>query len=324
MSQYDISVIIPVYNTEKYLDESIGSILNQTKKNIEIVLVDDGSTDGSPEIVDRYAAQYENIVAVHQPNGGPGLARANGLRHASGKYIGWVDSDDFLGLTALEEMYNLLIENDADYTYCDIAFYPHDLPLKAKWFKQYYGVVDWNYIERNSQCTNSLTSKALLDEINIADLFIEFNEYAWIAVLLNSKKTVVMNKVFYHYRVGMNSRSGGTYKGKVPRFIEQVELTKKLPKLLIGTGYEESLKEYFEYRVIYTLLMLAIVAAINSDKENYRSACRELKEKKFKKHPLVKVILDNNFGKLKSFVVRNLVPMNYLFAKAITTYVYGK
>ena len=111
-----------------------------------------------------------------------------------------------------------------------------------------------------------------------------------------------MNKVFYHYRVGMNSRSGGTYKGKVPRFIEQVELTKKLPKLLIGTGYEESLKDYFEYRVIYTLLMLAIVAAINSDKENYRSACRE--QEKFKKHPLVKVILDNNFRKIKSFVVR--------------------
>ena len=324
MSEYDISVIIPIYNAEKYLVECVESVLNQTKDKIEIVLVDDGATDSCPQIVDSYARQNENVVAVHQPNGGLAAARIAGLNHATGKYIGWVDADDFVKPTMYEELYSLLISQEADYVYCDYEFYPHKVASKEKWFKHYYGKVDWNYIERNNQAWNTLTSRALLDEIGIIDLYKVFEEYSWIAVLLNSKKTAVLEKELYYYRVGMDSMSGGSYKGKIPKFRHQVDMAEKLPMLLTGTGYEDTLKEYFEYRKIYTLLQLEIVAAINSDKENYGFAKTELKKKKFKSNPLVKEILDHNHGKKKSFVLRNIIPMNYCFAKLITGFVYGK
>ena len=324
MSEYEISVIIPVYNAEKYLAECLDSVLAQTFKNIEIVLVDDGCKDGSPQIIDQYAHQHENIVAVHRPNSGVITTRIEGLKHATGKYIGWVDADDFIKPTMYEEMYNAMIENNADYVYCDYEFYPHKVASKEKWFKQYYGKKDWNYIERNNQLWNTLTSHALLDELHIIDLFWKFEEYGWISVLLNSKKTVVLNKPLYYYRVGIDSLSGGSYKGKVPRFRAQVEMTENLSEIIAGTEYEDSLKDYFSYRKIYTLLQLAIVAAINSDKENYRFARLELKKKHYKKNPLVKEILDHNHGKKKSFVLRNIIPMNYCFAKLITGLVYGK
>ena len=322
MPQYEISVIVPIYNAGKYLRQCVDSILAQTRTDIEVVLVNDGSTDDCPSIIDEYARKNKNVVAVHQENGGLAAARVTGLRHASGKYIGWVDADDFIAPTMYEELYACLRNNQADYVYCDYEFYPHKVASKEKWFKQYHGYVDWNYIERNNQAWNTLTSRELLDEIHIVDLYPVFEEYSWIAVLLNSKKTVVLNKALYFYRVGMDSMSGGSYKGKVPKFRHQVEMAKDLPQLINGTKHENSLKEYFEYRQIYTLLQLAIVAAINSDKQNYDFSCGELKKKKYQSNPLVKTILDHNHGKKKSFVLRNIIPMNYTVAKAVTSYVY--
>ena len=322
MSQYDISVIVPIYNAEKYLNQCIDSILAQTQKGIEIVLVDDGSTDRSPEIIDEYAQKHDNIVCIHQKNSGVAEARVTGLKNASGNYIGWVDADDFISPTMFEELFALLQENNADYVYCDYEFYPHKVATKEKWFKPYQGRVDWNYIERNNQEWKSLTSRALLDEINLVDLFPKFDEYAWIAVMLNAKKTVVLEKPLYYYRVGNNSLSGGSYLGKVPKFRRAVEITSQLHELIDGTQYEDELKSYFEYRQFYTLFQLAVVAAINKDRENYDYACHALKEKHFRRNPLVKEILDHNHGKIKSFVLRNMIPSNYSIARELTSLTY--
>ena len=324
MGQYEISVIIPIYNAENYLAECIDSVLAQTFKNIEIVLVNDGSTDSSPAIIEEYAAKHENIVTVHKQNGGLASARIAGLQKATGKFIGWVDADDFTAPTMYEELYTCACDNNADYVYCDYEFYPHKVATKEKWFKQYYGYVDWKYIERNNQAWNTLTSRKLIDRIGLINLYPKFEEYSWIAVLLFAEKTVVINRSLYFYRVGMNSMSGGSYKGKVPKFLRDVEMAEQLPQIIAGTEYESSLKEYFEYRKIYTLFQLAVVAAINADKENYKYACQKLREKKYKKNPLVKEILDHNHGKKKSFFLRNIITMNYFFAKTITGIVYGK
>lgn len=324
MQQYDISVIVPVFNAEKYLNQCVDSILAQTKDNIEIVLVNDGSTDRSVEIINDYAKKHNNVVAIHQENGGLAAARVAGLNNASGKYIGWVDADDFISPDMYKKLYELLKTNNADYVYCDYKFYPHPVKGKEKWFKQYYGSVDWNYIERNSQAWNTLTSRDLLDEIKIVELYPMFREYSWIAVLLNAKKTMVLDEPLYFYRVGMNSMSGGSYKGKVFKFQYQVKITSELHALIDGTKYEEQLKPYFDYRHIYTLLQLCIVAAINSDSKSYNCARRGLFEKQFRKNPLVKEILDNNHGKKKSFVLRNVIPINYHIARMLTRLFYGE
>lgn len=109
-----ISVIVPVYNVEKYLDRCLRTLLNQTYKNIEIVLIDDGSTDHSPQICDAYADKYSNIIAIHKENGGQSSARNLGLKNVNGKYIGFVDSDDWVADDMYEYLYSLLIKYNAD------------------------------------------------------------------------------------------------------------------------------------------------------------------------------------------------------------------
>ena len=106
MVEYKTSVIIPVYNTEKYLDECIQSILRQTQKEIEIILVDDGSTDHSYEIMCRYAEQYANVRIFQQENKKLGAARNLGMKYANGKYYFFLDSDDYIKENCLEELYD--------------------------------------------------------------------------------------------------------------------------------------------------------------------------------------------------------------------------
>lgn len=99
-----ISVIIPIYNVEKYLDRCIKSILNQSYTNFEIVLVDDGSTDNSPLICDNYIKMYDNIFGVHKKNAGLGMARNSGLDIANGEYIVFIDADDWCDACLLENL----------------------------------------------------------------------------------------------------------------------------------------------------------------------------------------------------------------------------
>lgn len=111
-----ISIIIPVYNVEKYLDECVQSVVNQSYKNLEIILVDDGSTDNCPQMCDNYALQDSRIKIVHKANGGLSDARNAGIDVATGTYIGFVDSDDCI----LENMYEELL-SVMDYSNADIV-----------------------------------------------------------------------------------------------------------------------------------------------------------------------------------------------------------
>jgi len=109
-----ISVIVPVYNDEPYLCRCVDSIIAQSCQNIEIILVDDGSTDQCGEICDRYAAMDSRISAIHKRHGGPGSARNAAFRQAKGEYIGFVDADDYVAPTMYESLYLAAVKNNAD------------------------------------------------------------------------------------------------------------------------------------------------------------------------------------------------------------------
>ena len=109
-----ISVIIPIYNVEKYLSDCIDSVLNQTYSNLEIILVDDGSTDNSGKICDSYEKKYSNIKTVHKKNAGLGYARNTGLEHATGDYVMFLDSDDYLDNDCLAILMKYMIDNSLD------------------------------------------------------------------------------------------------------------------------------------------------------------------------------------------------------------------
>lgn len=115
MTDIKVSVIIPIYNVEKYLRQNLESVANQTLKDIEIICVDDGSTDSSFEIVKEFAEKDSRFVPVQQANGGAGAARNNGLRRAKGKYLSFLDSDDFFEPNMLEEAYNKAEATKADF-----------------------------------------------------------------------------------------------------------------------------------------------------------------------------------------------------------------
>lgn len=117
-----ISVIVPIYKVEQYLDRCVESILAQTVKDLEIILVDDGSPDACPKMCDEWAARHQNIRVVHKPNGGLSSARNAGIEVASGDYIGFIDSDDHI----LPDMYKCLLSalqtNDADMAICGYQY----------------------------------------------------------------------------------------------------------------------------------------------------------------------------------------------------------
>ena len=110
-----ISVIVPIYNVAPYLHECIDSIINQTYKNLEIILVDDGSSDGSEKICDEYAKNDNRIIVIHQQNKGLVCARKAGLKIATGEYIAYVDGDDWIEIQMYEYLLNKILEMDADF-----------------------------------------------------------------------------------------------------------------------------------------------------------------------------------------------------------------
>lgn len=118
-----ISVIVPVYGVEKYLPKCIESLVKQTFKDIEIVLIDDGSPDSCGKICDEYAENYEQLVVIHQVNQGVSVARNAGLKIAKGEYIGFVDPDDWIAPEMYESMHSAMKETNADLCICGYDYY---------------------------------------------------------------------------------------------------------------------------------------------------------------------------------------------------------
>lgn len=116
-----VSVIVPIYNVEKYLKRCIDSILNQTYKNLEIILVDDGSPDNCPEICDEYAKSDKRIKVIHKQNAGVSAARNDGIAFANGDLIGFVDPDDYINSSMYEEMVNYLVSENCDLVSCSFT-----------------------------------------------------------------------------------------------------------------------------------------------------------------------------------------------------------
>ena len=134
-----VSIIIPVYNTEKYLDKCIQTLTNQTLQDIEIIFVDDGSTDNSLEIINFYAEKDNRIIVLTQNHKKQGAARNYGIKIAKGEYIGFVDSDDWVQSDMFEKLYNTALKNDTDITMCSSATFDEN---KQEFIPYTYNTLD--------------------------------------------------------------------------------------------------------------------------------------------------------------------------------------
>ncbi len=219
-----VSVIVPVYKVESFLRKCLDSVVNQTLKDIEIIIIDEGDFDECRKIIDEYAAKDSRIIAIHEKNGCYGTAVNKGLEIAQGKYVSIIESDDYAELNMLADLYNLAEKHN-----CDV--------VKSDWFNY------WGEGERNIKCsripnsdgvTNALEDKTLLKiqpSIWSAIYNLEFlntNKIRFLntnggtfqdtsfhlKVMMCAKKVLLTNKAYIHYRQD-NPNSSVKSKGKV-------------------------------------------------------------------------------------------------------------
>ena len=130
--QPKVTVIVPVYNVEEYLPQCLGSIVGQSYRNLEIICVNDGSTDSSGRILDRFVRQDDRIKVLTQENKGLSAARNSGLSHMAGDFVAFIDADDYVSFDYIEKLYFCLVQNQADFSLCQfksVGVSPKDRPL---------------------------------------------------------------------------------------------------------------------------------------------------------------------------------------------------
>ena len=217
-----ISVVVPIYNVEKYLPRCIDSIINQTYKNLEIILVNDGSKDRSLEICKNYMIRDFRIKIINKPNGGLSDARNAGIKQASGKYICFVDSDDFIKEKMIEDMLSALLNTNSDICVCDMEYlYDNDVVKFASGGEFKEGSVLDNpdlMIINNSAC-NKLYRLSLFNDW-LFPVGKYYEDLATVPVLLyKANKICKVNEPYYVYY----QRSGSIAHSANPKIFEIYE-----------------------------------------------------------------------------------------------------
>lgn len=214
-----ISVIVPVYNVEKYLDKCIDSIVNQTYKNLEIILVDDGSPDNCPQMCDAWAEKDSRIKVIHKSNGGLSSARNAGLDVSTGQYIVFVDSDDYISSLYCEKLYKALIDNSADLSICGVKkIYPDSKDgevsniqdenlTQDEFFDKMEGFCGWCWVV----AWNKLYSRKLFSEIRYPEGKLYEDDWIIHDIIYNCKKISTVSEALYYYVQRENSIISGKY-----------------------------------------------------------------------------------------------------------------
>lgn len=235
-----ISIVIPVFNIEQYLGRCLDSIIAQTYKNLEIIIVNDGSTDQSAEIIDAYADKDKRIIPIHISNGGVTNARLTGVKRATGEYIGFVDGDDIIE----EEMYSILLENamkyNADISHCGYQMvFPDriDYYYNTNRFKRQdretglKDLLSGNFVEPG--LCNKLYHKTLFERLlndDIMDKTIRYTEDLLMNYYLfrEAKKSVFIDQCYYHYMVRKSSAANKNKDINEQRLSDLLKVTKIL------------------------------------------------------------------------------------------------
>ncbi|WP_049526376.1 glycosyltransferase family 2 protein [Streptococcus pseudopneumoniae] len=210
-----ISVIVPVYMSEAYLEKCLDSILQQTYQNLEVILINDGSTDGSAAICQRYKNQDARVKVYHKPNGGVASSRNRALEAVTGDYIVFVDNDDWLELDHIQSLYDLLKKTDADIAIGNFTQFIEDqgsflIHVGAdNYFEQVYSPFDWFHHQYDSKYNLSQCFTVPWAKLYKAELFKDIvyptdqkveDDYTTYKVYLQADKIAYMNKAIYIHR----------------------------------------------------------------------------------------------------------------------------
>ena len=240
--QPKVSIIIPIYNTEKYLKQCLDSVVNQTLKDIQVILVNDGSKDESPAIAKEYADRYDYVEYYSQENGGSAKARNHGLEYAKGEYVGFIDSDDWIELDMFDKLYNAASNYDADIVFC--RTFEDETPGSYEYIFPRYGYYNRQQVEneifpdmmphvmpkgnfRSIRWSNCLRiyKKSIIDQYHIRSCEnvsncedLGFNT----EITLHANSYYYLDKCLYHNRPNPSSQSRNYVKNMWPRFCKLI------------------------------------------------------------------------------------------------------
>ena len=320
-----VSVIVPIYNVEEFLDRCIRSIVSQTYKNLEIILVDDGSFDHSPNICEKWAVRDNRIKVIHKKNAGAGMARNTGMDNATGEYICFVDSDDYIALDTVEKAYYLAKEKDADvvsYGYCYVGksgtVMKDHVPTPKKMYyegKDILGYVLPNMIApdtANGETTNlgagmchSLFSAELLRRANWRMVsernIISEDMYSTLCLYKYVKKVAIIPENLYFYCENMKSFTHMYMENRFERIKDCydacIEACNKF-------GYSDEIKERLKYPYLSnTIAALKTIVVSNLNNEEKKDAFKAVIEDAHLQDTLKKMNIRKESLSRKAFVI---------------------
>lgn len=312
-----VSVVVPVYNVELYLERCLDSLVYQTLSDIEIVVVDDGSTDNSPNIINRYAKSFPNkVFAYTKKNGGLSDARNYGIERCHADFIGFVDSDDYVDLDMFEKMYNKAISNDFDVTVCDIRLVYENASkeISSRVDKDLFtkDEIKKQMIDIYPAAWNKLYKKKLFEKVLFKKgIWYEDVEFLYrLFPFINSIGTLKMPLINYAQRAGAISK---TFDERLYNYVDNwndIILYYKENNL-----YDDYVDE-LEYCYVRYLYKTFIKAATHFDKKSFKKACKVAKENVLSHFPNYRknkylTGLSSIYVKYLNFIFTNLIYLYY-------------
>ena len=290
-----ITVVVPVYKVEKYIDRCVTSIINQSYKNLEIILVDDGSPDNCGKICDDYAKKDERIKVIHKENGGLSDARNAGINIAKGKYITFIDSDDYIKYDYVEFLYNLILKNNVKVSICSHTVL-YDTGLRIDKETEEFSVLDAKTTIKRILYGDSIDISAwakmyettLFDDIKYPKGRLFEDSAITCKILSNCEKIAIGSKSKYFYMIRSDSITNENFNVKKMDLITSTKemgeyILKKYPDL------ENAVNRRIMYAYLSTLSQLA------SSKEKHLKEQKEMME--YISRNRKKVLKDKNIPK---------------------------
>lgn len=259
-----ISVIIPVYNNAKHLERCLDSVISQTHKNLEIILINDGSQDNSAKIIEKFAATDKRIISIHQENQGVSAARNKGLEISTGDFVGFIDADDEAELDLYEFLLQNLIQNHADISHCGfsliktdeiINFHNTGIVLIQTQFDAVAEILSGARVEP-STC-NKLYKKEVLENVFFPE-DIKTNEDLLFNILCfkNAEKSVFEDQVKYKYFSNATSASRSIFTEK--KAADLYAVAKKIEEILKEETIKEKVNQFYIGKLLSILKALQI------------------------------------------------------------------
>ncbi len=302
-----ISIIVPVYNVEAYLRECIESILAQTYQNLEIILINDGSTDQSENILNDYAKRFKNIKAIHQKHGGVSSARNTGIKHASGEWISFVDPDDYAKNNFVETLYEIAIKNKADISTCSFTSFSEEKSIlknppiwPAKPLSGHNAINESMKHKRPAYLPLNLFRASLFRNGSIS--FPVGQEYediaAKIKLLYYAKKVAFTNQKLYMYRIRKDSITGKKFSAS--RYRDFTDALRDVREFL-EKSTDQAKFIYLNYFEFYSMVTLLNYLAREKKTPDTKKYWREIRKK------LISVYRKTTFPSTKTKVIYTLI-----------------